>query len=576
MSSTENKQDKLNNSDSIRHILQASNDILHQSIANKDIVIIATQDKADKSKFKIVADSVYEKELEGVILTFANPQDYLRLFPTEPGNAEPPIRCPPGTELDPAGTGKCIPIDPNTYTVLQIVSQPKSQTPQFHENNVLDGKEDTKWAINQKGASLTLDLGSVVDVGTVWIWWGDGDKRSFYFNIGTSQTEEQDFSNIWTTDKMSSGKVNEFEPYNLSSTGGVIKCRFIHITVNGNSVNGDWAAISNIKVTKNVAVESAEVDIPAVTTPPPPPPVEPPVVTPPPVDPNAEPPKPEEGRLQFEKGGNQDATKWKAVEMQKQPELWKIVDDKGINIADQFTKKENCEITIKWYQWKQKQTPVVVEPPVVTPPPTPTGNVTKDGVQIPYPITGQIEYTFRHNDRDDGKRMDFNKFKANTYINSAVLGYFAFPNGKVPDDEVSGKWSVEGHSDGTDPKCYDLGIKTNGGQSRYRFESPHPKYTSDLGKGKENGVSLGTKFVGYMFIRRNIPGGKVALEIWQDAGNNEGSNPPSNQWKQLAYWEDSKYKITQYPNGPQVTIRIDGSNVVKDMSLKYVSCVELF
>ena len=268
-----------------------------------------------------------------------------------------------------------------------------------------------------------------------------------------------------------------------------------------------------------------------------------------------------------------DNSKWKVVPMKNPSTMFKIVDSKGVNIADKFNTKKGAEKAIKDFKPKPDNPD---EPDNPKPEPEPTGdNISPIGkVKIPYKITGKVSEEYANNDRPDGKRMDFKKLKKGTFVNSAVLGYFAFPKGKAPKDEVSGKWSVEGHSDGTDPKCYDLGIKIYGGAARWRFESPHPEYTDDLGKEKEKGVTLDDKLVGYMFIRRNIAGGKVALEIWQDAGNNEGEQV-SNQWKQLAYWEDAKYKITDYPNGPQITIRIDGSNVVKDLKRKHVQVVEL-
>lgn len=551
--SEQNKVDKLNNPDAIRSILQKSNDILHASIANKDIVVIATQDKADKSKFKIVADSVYEKELEGVFLTFANPQDYIKLFPTEPGNTDPPQNCPPNTEWDPV-TGKCVPIAPDTYTVLQIVSTPKSQTSAFHEKNVLDGKEDTKWAINQKGAALTLDLGSVVDVGTVWIWWGDGNKRQFYFNIGTSQTENQDFTNIWPEFKMSSGKVNDYEPYVVSSTTSAtpgLKARFIHIVVNGNTANQDWAAISNIKVTKAVAVESAEVDIPST-----PPPTDPPVE--PPVDPNAEPPKPIEGRMQLDKGGNQDAKKWVAVSMQKQPELWKIVDDKGINIADQFTKKENCEITIKWYQWKQKQTtttPPPTEPP--TTPPITTGKLDAQGVRMIYApkAGGQVVIATETNQKESshntGSRTSLYSNKPYSANCGELTEGFIMnlsDNGEQNAPKLlSGGHTGSGDNDETrQGQCYAVGVNQNG-TLHLAKEYPHhpttPKAYDKIQYLDPNWKSLGDiknkkvfmKIIYFPVEKAGKQG--MHMEWWFDKKALE-TGKLENDWQQMAFAED--------------------------------------
>jgi hypothetical protein len=614
------KTDKLSNSDTIRHILQASNDVLHQAVANKDIIIIAIQDKQDKSKFKIIADSVYEKQLEGVSLTFANPQDFIRLFPTNPANTDPPVNCPPNTEYDPVSK-KCVPIAPETYTVLQIASTPKPETPQFNEKNVLDGKEDTKWAVNQKGASLTLDLGSVVDVGTVWIWWDQGDKRQFIFNIGTSQTEDEDFKNIWGTDKMSSGTINEYEPYVLgnstSATPGA-KARFINITVNGNTKNGDWAAISNVKVTKSVAVTSAERDIvpsgggggetpteePGVveidpdndgggtttTTPPPttttPPTTEPGVidvgenpttggpdvvVPPPTTDPNnnAEPPKPKEGRLQPEKGADQDANKWKAVKMRDNPALWKVVDQAGVNVADQFTKEENCNIFIRWYQWKQKQQGTTTPPPTTTnPPPTGTKGQTKDGVQLLFSDGKEIVEGFKANFRDDGKRYDNN---VGNWKASEAQGYFRFTKDPV-DDEVSIKWSEMSHSGSNQVQCYDTGVSIKDGKTRMRFENPHPSYSGNIGSGQ--GAPLGTKWVGYKGVKIPQADGSVLIELYQDTGDNEGAKP-ANQWKKIYSHVDTKYKRTGAH--PYVTIRVDdpGKDGQKNLEAKWISVAKI-
>lgn len=281
----------------------------------------------------------------------------------------------------------------------------------------------------------------------------------------------------------------------------------------------------------------------------------------------------DKGRVKDWGSEDDNPNNWKVVNMNNPKTKFKVVDKDGVNVADNFNTKKGAQKFIDDAKKDYKPD----EPDKPDPKPdTPTGdNVSPIGkVKIPYKITGNVSEEYNNNDRKDGKRMDFKKLKKGTFVNSAVLGYFAFPKGKAPKDEVSGKWSVEGHSDGTDPKCYDLGIKIYGGAARWRFESPHPEYTDDLGKEKVKGVTLDDKLVGYMFIRRNLPNGNVALEIWQDAGNNEGEQV-SNEWKQLAYWEDAKYKITNYPNGPQITIRIDGSNVVKDLIRKHVQVVEL-
>src|SRR5690606_26155379 len=42
------------------------------------------------------------------------------------------------------------------------------------------------------------------------------------------------------------------------------------------------------------------------------------------------------------KGANMDPRTWRAVRMQDNPNLWKVVDDKGINIAAKFKSEEEA------------------------------------------------------------------------------------------------------------------------------------------------------------------------------------------------------------------------------------------
>jgi hypothetical protein len=235
--------------------------------------------------------------------------------------------------------------------------------------------------------------------------------------------------------------------------------------------------------------------------------------------------------------------------------------------------KEDAEAFIKRKIWEAKNKPT--EPPVEPPTEPPVGGsgVTKDGVKIPYETTGKMEYTFRHNDRDDGKRMDFNNLKAKEYVNAAVIGYFAFPKDNAPDDEVSGKFSAMPHSGSNRTECFDMGMKIKDGATRIRYEAKHPNYTGDLGKG-EKGLPLKTKFIGYMFVRKDLPNGNVLCEQWQDQGDNEGDKP-ANKWVKLFTWQDPKYQFKDYKDGHTITIRVDGSNVVKDMKLKWLCLAEL-
>ena len=301
-------------------------------------------------------------------------------------------------------------------------------------------------------------------------------------------------------------------------------------------------------------------------------------------EPNPDPTKPDQGVIKPGGWGADLVNKsaWKVVNMKNPPNEFKVVDAAGKNVATNFKTKEVAENFIAYFQNHpfppEDVTPPTPDPePPVPEPPTPNGgDVTEDGVILPGGLkyTGKSSTKYNNNDRDDGKRMDFKDLKGWSN-NTAVYGYFAFPNGKAPDDEVSGKWSVESHSGENEVQCLDIGVGIKDGSARWRFENPHPTYTGNLGKEIVKGKPLDKTFVGYLFVRRDLPDGtSVNLQVYQDQGNSEGAKP-ANQWVKIADWIDKKYNIRKYPVGPLITIRVDGSNVVSDMKIKFVRAIEL-
>lgn len=125
------------------------------------------------------------------------------------------------------------------------------------------------------------------------------------------------------------------------------------------------------------------------TTPPPPPPPPGPVT------------KPTEGVEQLK--GNKDPNTWKVVHMKDNPALFKVVDDKGLNITVEFTTQA---IAQQYIDWAKSQVGVVVTPPppppvdhgclptqhwdeatqscVDNPPPPIGGSVDAEGIQMLY------------------------------------------------------------------------------------------------------------------------------------------------------------------------------------------------
>jgi hypothetical protein len=59
---------------------------------------------------------------------------------------------------------------------------------------------------------------------------------------------------------------------------------------------------------------------------------------------------PDDGRPQPEKNANKDANTWKAAKMTDDTALWKVVDDKNINVADQFHSQANAQQYIDYHR----------------------------------------------------------------------------------------------------------------------------------------------------------------------------------------------------------------------------------
>ena len=69
------------------------------------------------------------------------------------------------------------------------------------------------------------------------------------------------------------------------------------------------------------------------------------------------PQRPDDGRPQPEKGASLDANTWKAVPMRDDPNLFKVVDNADINVADQFSAIHYAEAYITHYKCIQGQPP---------------------------------------------------------------------------------------------------------------------------------------------------------------------------------------------------------------------------
>lgn len=244
-----------------REVLKHANDVMENELReNAAILMVVSHDKDDPTKFTIVADSNYTTGLEGVKLTFADPQDFKKHFP----------------ELIPVefrkddDTMRIKETDINDYKYMPIMV--KSYPPvdpsniTFAASNVLDKEYDTNWAVKKMGARFWMDYGKDIEMKAIWIAWPGGDKRQFKFTIAYATDEGYQQKKVpvipHLKDVYSSGKTYKMESYNMveNPKDKPIVARYVIIQINGNTLKGneEWAGISRVEVTKNAAVKSMQ------------------------------------------------------------------------------------------------------------------------------------------------------------------------------------------------------------------------------------------------------------------------------------------------------------------------------
>lgn len=251
--------------------------------------------------------------------------------------------------------------------------------------------------------------------------------------------------------------------------------------------------------------------------------------------------------------------------------LYKIVDQNGNNVTTKFTTKEFADTVLEYIQAAKH----VFEDDEDEDIPDTKPEEPEEGTGIGYfgvkaiEGNGDIYKEVRQNFRNDGKRFDITGIKSKGV---ELTGYFALDS--PISDEVSGKYSTLRHSGENRTDCYDMGVSTQGGRSRIRFEQIHPNYTNTLATGHVPAPLLGKQFIGYKFIKKPNPDKTVTCRILVDQGNNEG-NKPANEWKEIFKWKDTKYKIDKVQ--PYATLRIDDPKKagLKQLRWKWVYAQEI-
>ena len=167
----------------------------------------------------------------------------------------------------------------------------------------------------------------------------------------------------------------------------------------------------------------------------------------------------------------------------------------------------------------------------------------------------------------DSYRWDFEDLGSSRFAwGEELTAYLRTDN--PPEDEVTG--IMGGGTHGDLPKCYNVGVDTITGETRYRMEEEHPDPID--GEDGGTGVGLQSTYVGFRYIKWNQPNG-VRLEIWQDLGDNEGSTP-ANEWELVSSWTENEYNWQDPPDDHQISLRIDGDNL-DEIEVKWLGIREI-
>jgi len=228
------------------------------------------------------------------------------------------------------------------------------------------------------------------------------------------------------------------------------------------------------------------IDRDAVISPPPPP--DP--TDPTPIDPTEpipiKPPQEQGVILHGGWGGNPDPNTWSATKMvdAKYAGKWKIVDNKGVNIMQEFSTEQNAKDMI---EWTKTNLPDPTEP--VNPEPQPQPPVT-DGGEFPYKTTGKsVEMSQRGpTDRHyaSGKPDDWTiekNAKGIQFPDVQAVFTIEVPKEWEHDDNLSIK--LGGTHNGTG--WFDNGISVYEGQTCLGTEPEHPETHLCIIKGKKYG-----------------------------------------------------------------------------------------
>lgn len=221
---------------------------------------------------------------------------------------------------------------------------------------------------------------------------------------------------------------------------------------------------------------------------------------------------PDDGRPQPQKNANKDPNTWKVVPMRDDPSLFKIVDDKDVNVADQFHSQATADQYIGHFKCGTS------EP---TPDPDPGGGGGGPGPDPipgpgPYPSTGkELGHTIRGpttrhyaSGKPDDETIETNT-KNIPYKNYQFIVYTTI-NEIEHDDALSLKFGGTHMGSG----WYDCGVSFEDGECCLGVEENHPSTDLCVVKGPKIGSIVGKK-IGVAGVLKD-DGNTKHIELWTD------------------------------------------------------------
>lgn len=227
---------------------------------------------------------------------------------------------------------------------------------------------------------------------------------------------------------------------------------------------------------------------------------------------------PADGRPQPMKNANKDANTWKVVPMKDDPALFKIVDDKNVNVADQFHTQAAADQYVAHYKCVDEPDP---EPCPAGQHRDASGNCVPDtpppGGQLgPYASTGKelgatTRRAVRHyaSGKPDDQTIEKNT-KSIPYQNYQCV-YYVTMHKIEHDDNVSSK--LGGTHMGTG--WFDHGVSFQNGKCCLGNEPDHPSTNSCIKVGASIG-SIIEKRTGVATVYRKATN---YTELWTNTGS---------------------------------------------------------